>query len=1173
TFHWALTCGNKVPIEEGLEHPELPDGTGEFLDAWLMLLEKLVNPKTVLESPHTLSSKLNQQGSSSFDPVMYLIHVHKRAFESIMYLWDRRPLLVYGERIADSILTIICHLLKGENEIKERLVQREEIRAYVSQAPPSSTASAATSANRIVTRSRRLLEGDDSSVNQDHLVQLVDMGFSRGLATEALLSTNSLEQATDYLLSYSAALGRGSTSGAASNLGMDWEMSEEDQMLRAIAMSLGENVLVSTNQVENEPNKTDEQKELEFEQQQEEPLSTQTLDLFTEYIAEACLRLSDALPETVHRVSELLLAVAERNGEIWCDNFLVDRFIREIFHIMGRMVHHLSTDYIPEERKGWGIGSRFPWFRLESKLAVRLHLFTLIVEEMPITCAREMERIGVPNLIIKVLESTAACMKLLHDEATPRWLPFMVMLIDQYDRGAEMTHRKAPLLMAPKRQWKWFDDRSGKWNNYTLTNNKVIDDAFKAGETSVEFTAGRRNYVVQLNTMTQINEETGNWRPILLVLEDKPNEIRDEDDIKGRDIIFDEATGDFASCVQGIETSFLDTQPVQIRVIKKLTPHQNKTLVRVCVTFLSVPLEPDALHAIMRLCLRLTRVHSNAVMFANMDGPKLLLSLTQPYSFIGFTSLTTLLFRHILEDSSTLFNTMGKVIRSTTSAGAASLFISKEMNYIFRVLSPLACRDPEIFISVASNTLRLAILPVAKRDEDDRYNNSYSVQMLKSCPLKSQIYAPDYPYNAEVANNLIYVLLNALTAKPLELPDEGNASPESNPDTLPSTDQPSPLRDVSGTDLLPTDDDDGLVIPLSIPNVDGFNDSTESISSPREGSRLTKDTSKDSKSESSSMKNIPIIRKSGICRILAELVRSYSQCARMITDYSFPVGVSELVTEDCTALAFILDNLLHSSQTAGDKETPALARVLIAAIASCNHCSEVQTTLVNEVRFALLRALSLPESAEKHARIQALTGLISTMIESCPSTSSQSQLSGCALRSQSSSMNNIVRLFLRKGIVVDLARIPHYLDLSSPHMATTVNCALKPLETLSRIVNLPSGSMTNKSKGKSSSAETRDSVPEAMEEDTSSGRCSTGLSILPYRAGHAAAATMDPALEGLMNEILEGHENSGDNEDQIPSDTSVEAGEQDLTVTVEMGDHSSAPTGSRHSNSFGNQTQ
>lgn len=67
-------------------------------------------------------------------------------------------------------------------------------------------------ANRIMTR-RRLMEGDD--INQDHLTQLIDMGFSRGLATEALLNTNSLEQATDYLLSYPSALGRGATAGNA----------------------------------------------------------------------------------------------------------------------------------------------------------------------------------------------------------------------------------------------------------------------------------------------------------------------------------------------------------------------------------------------------------------------------------------------------------------------------------------------------------------------------------------------------------------------------------------------------------------------------------------------------------------------------------------------------------------------------------------------------------------------------------------------------------------------------------------------------------------------------------------------------------------------------------------------------------------------------------------------
>ena len=58
-------------------------------------------------------------------------------------------------------------------------------------------------------------------------------------------------------------------------------------------------------------------------------------------------------------------------------------------------------------------------------------------------------------------------------------------------------------------------------------------------------------------------------------------------------------------------------------------------------------------------------------------------------------------------------------------------------------------------------------------------------------------------------------------------------------------------------------------------------------------------------------------------------------------------------------------------------------------------------------------------------------------------------------KGQQSNMNNMVRVLLKRGLVTDLARIPHSIDLTSPHMATTVNAALKPLETLSRIVNQP----------------------------------------------------------------------------------------------------------------------
>lgn len=60
-----------------------------------------------------------------------------------------------------------------------------------------------------------------------------------------------------------------------------------------------------------------------------------------------------------------------------------------------------------------------------------------------------------------------------------------------------------------------------------------------------------------------------------------------------------------------------------------------------------------------------------------------------------------------------------------------------------------------------------------------------------------------------------------------------------------------------------------------------------------------------------------------------------------------------------------------------------------------------------------------------------------------------------AFKQQNLGMNNIVKFMLKRGLVNDLARIPHSLDMSSPLMAFTVNAALKPLEALSRIVNLP----------------------------------------------------------------------------------------------------------------------
>ena len=121
-------------------------------------------------------------------------------------------------------------------------------------------------------------------------------------------------------------------------------------------------------------------------------------------------------------------------------------------------------------------------------------------------------------------------------------------------------------------------------------------------------------------------------------------------------------------------------------------------LLRACVNMIAVPVEPDALNAIMRLSLRLTRDFELAAMFAELGGIKLLLGLTQSSSFTGFSSLASLLVRHVLEDKETLRHTMEKVIRASTISN--TMATTRELHYLLRFLAPAASRNQQIFTGI-----------------------------------------------------------------------------------------------------------------------------------------------------------------------------------------------------------------------------------------------------------------------------------------------------------------------------------------------------------------------------------------------------------------------------------------------------------------------------------------
>ncbi|XP_040599943.1 E3 ubiquitin-protein ligase HUWE1 isoform X16 [Mesocricetus auratus] len=1107
TFNWALSMGGKVPVAEGLEHSDLPDGTGEFLDAWLMLVEKMVNPTTVLESPHSLPAKLpgGVQSFPQFSALRFLVVTQKAAFTCIKNLWNRKPLKVYGGRMAESMLAILCHILRGEPVIRERLSKEKE----------GSRGEEDTGQEE--GGSRR-----EPQVNQQQLQQLMDMGFTREHAMEALLNTSTMEQATEYLLTHPPPIIGGVV--------RDLSMSEEDQMMRAIAMSLGQDIPMDQRAESPEEvacRKEEEERKAREKQEEEEakclekfqdadPLEQDELHTFTDTMLPGCFHLLDELPDTVYRVCDLIMTAIKRNGADYRD-MILKQVVNQVWEAADVLIKAALPLTTSDTKTVSEWISQMATLPQASNLATRILLLTLLFEELKLPCAWVVESSGILNVLIKLLEVVQPCLQAAKEQKevqTPKWITPVLLLIDFYEKTAISSKRRAQMtkyLQSNSNNWRWFDDRSGRWCSYSASNNSTIDSAWKSGETSVRFTAGRRRYTVQFTTMVQVNEETGNRRPVMLTLLRVPRLNKNSKSSNGQelektleesketDIKRKESKGtDIPLALESTNTekeASLEETKIGDILIQGLTEDMVTVLIRACVSMLGVPVDPDTLHATLRLCLRLTRDHKYAMMFAELKSTRMILNLTQSSGFSGFTPLVTLLLRHIIEDPCTLRHTMEKVVRSAATSGAGSTTSgvvsgslgSREINYILRVLGPAACRNPDIFTEVANCCIRIA-LPAPRGSgtaSDDEFENlrikgPNAVQLVKTTPLKPS----SLPVIPDTIKEVIYDMLNALAA--YHAPEEDKSDPK--PGGM--TQEVGQLLQDMGDDVYQQyrsltrqssdfDTQPGFSLNSQVFAADGAPAETsttgtsqgEGVSTPEETREGKKDKEGDRTSEEGKQKgkgSKPLMPTSTILRLLAELVRSYVGIATLIANYSYTVGQSELIKEDCSVLAFVLDHLLPHTQNAEDKDTPALARLFLASLAAAGSGTDAQVALVNEVKAALGRALAMAESTEKHARLQAVMCIISTIMESCPSTSSF--YSSATAKTQHNGMNNIIRLFLKKGLVNDLARVPHSLDLSSPNMANTVNAALKPLETLSRIVNQPSslfGSKSASSKSKS----------------------------------------------------------------------------------------------------------
>lgn len=95
---------------------------------------------------------------------------------------------------------------------------------------------------------------------------------------------------------------------------MDLEQVDDDQIMHAIAMSLGD---------------TDPRKFVGSEEPAKESSPSKSIDDFTNSALEQCLNLLDLMPDTVYRICDLLVTITKRNGDEWRDSTL-RQLIREV---------------------------------------------------------------------------------------------------------------------------------------------------------------------------------------------------------------------------------------------------------------------------------------------------------------------------------------------------------------------------------------------------------------------------------------------------------------------------------------------------------------------------------------------------------------------------------------------------------------------------------------------------------------------------------------------------------------------------------------------------------------------------------------------------------------------------------------------------------------------------
>ncbi|XP_003380634.1 putative HECT-domain protein [Trichinella spiralis] len=194
---------------------------------------------------------------------------------------------------------------------------------------------------------------------------------------------------------------------------------------------------------------------------------------------------------------------------------------------------------------------------------------------------------------------------------------------------------------------------------------------------------------------------------------------------------------------------------------------------------------------------------------------------------------------------------------------------------------------------------------------------------------------------------------------------------------------------------------------------------------------------------------------------LAEIIQCYPDAASVVVNFRLNESGSLNTSDNRSPLAHILDVLIEGEfeewKSKGQTFVDGV-KAVFGSLAACVHCEESQAAVVSEIKAALARALALNNNERKHKILDNLMSLLCHIVEVCPLSEVQIPKDSKLPPPQNTRFKSILRWFVKKRLLVDLARIPHSLDLSDGQSVLTVNCMLKALDEISRQHFYPSRS-------------------------------------------------------------------------------------------------------------------